>query len=495
MIVLSALYVLAVWALLPPELGAVDSGFFKEPGANLALGQGMTAAFGFGNPTAEPHLYAGYPPGLPLLYGGYVWLAGLGPSANAFFELALEAVIVLLAYRLLSRAFEGSPGWQAWALAILMLLALPARYTLSQGDRPDAAGLALALLALFPGVGTSRRLLGAALLAGLAMTFSLFCGLLAVAGIALRWVLAPHDRRPAFWRTAALGALGCLLPLTLAVAVLTAIDPSYAARFVAFVSSTTTEVGGDSSGWWQVFIRKSDGLEYQLDAARPAIALIGGTLLLAMARARIGSTRAFLALGLLWATVVFSLAVVPWNKLYAGLAAGLLLPALAVALPASVWSAPRPRAVLLLALLLLLLPRLPLEGYRRVVQAGLGPSYERMTAFLAGHPLEDRTGDGAIWIAVDPQLYFLVKPLGHRVFVSNFWQVGPADFTPLLDYVALAYGAGGAPQAPRLPTWWSAIEPQLEPLYRPDLPQFVTLFGQRLSNSSYSWEAELWQRR
>jgi hypothetical protein len=496
---IAAIYVVALSLFLPPPFGTVDTAFFKEAGANLAMGHGFTSAFAFGNPTAEPKLYAGYPPGLPLAFAGVAAVLGVSAEINAFFELALEAIVVLLAYALLSRAFREASACEVWCLFAVMLLALPARYILSHVDRPDPLGLIFALLALMPGVRTSRASWASALIAGLALVTSFIGGVLAIAGVGLCWILERAERRTPLWQMAGIGLLGSMLPLGLAVLILGSFDPNYPARLFGFLQTNTAPVlsaaGGTFERWWQEFSKQSHTLHYWLEYAKPSILLCVSSLLLWLAGRDLPKPKLALALLLLWTTVVFSIAVVPWNKLYGGLATGVILPALAVGLPAEFWRRRLSRQILLVALLSLALLRLPFEAYSRIAQASLGPSLERMEAALERERFEDSTGDGQIWIAVDPQAYFLIKPLGHRIFATNFWLVQPQDFVHLLDYVVMGYGPGGGPETPRRPLWWPEVEEEFELLYRPELPQFVTFFGFRLSNSSYSWETEIWQRR
>ncbi len=493
------LYIAAVMLLLPPDRGTSETFFFKDAGASMALGQGLTTSYNFGNPVGESRIYAGYVPGLPLIYGIYGWIAGVSPEANTLFELLVNGAVVLLACGLLLPSVTNGRAWERLVLVALLLLALPARYLLLIQDRPDALGLAFALAALWPDHSRRPSLSCAAFLAGLALLVSFFSGLLAISGIAFAWSLAPRDRRLPFWSLVGYGAVFSALPVLAVGAVLLFGNPDYGERLTGFVSLGTGSfadlLAGDLHSWAAALLHGSEKFSYWIYASLPLLGLAGATVLLWLARAVLGLRMTALGLLYAWLIVLLSVALVPYNKCYAAATAGFLLPLLVRSLPAAVWRAASPRRLLLFCLGLLLSIKLVVEAPGLLAQAGMGASYQRIQDFLATQSFEDRNGDGAVWLAVDPVVYFLFKPLGHGILSPDHPIISAATTMAVLDYVVLAYGGGGDPLAPRRPDWWPQIADSLELVYRPVLPQYIELFGQRLSNSSYSWEVEIWRRR
>ncbi len=496
---LSLTYVVASNLLLAPVPGNIDSQAFKDSGANLALGRGMTSALNFGNPTTDPKIYAGYAPGLSLVYGAYAALAGVSPAANSWFEAVVATLAACFAFALLLPALVSGPQVQRLAIPALFLFALLDRYISLFVDRPDALGLALALAAQLPRLASRPGTAVAAVLAGLAIVVSPICGVLAVVGIALRWVLAPDGERVSLPVVIALGAVGTAAPWLVAVAILQLADPSYLERLGSFasfgLSPFTALLSGDFAAWWDAFyVRGYSTLHHWLGTAMLLLAMGGCTLLLVSARPEVKGSRRALALLVLWGTAVFAAVVIPWSKLYSALAAGLLLPALTQALPSPLWRRRAPRTILFATVSALLVVQLPFSLQRLVSQASLESSYVRMRQVLAA-PLADRTGDGEVWISLDPFGYFLFKPLGYSLAISSAPGADAPAILARLDYLALSYIGSGDPLVPHRPPWWDEVVEDFELLYRPELPQLLTLWGIPFSNSSHTWEMEVWGRR
>jgi hypothetical protein len=63
---------------------------------------------------------------------------------------------------------------------------------------------------------------------------------------------------------------------------------------------------------------------------------------------------------------------------------------------------------------------------------------------------------------------------------------------PIVFY-ALNYDGSGDAFQPQTPPWWD--ENDYELLFKPNLPQRVTLFGQVISNSSITWENAIYETR
>jgi hypothetical protein len=90
--VLALLFWFGLTSILGPPLSGVDVFIFKEAGANLALHRGYVASGVPGSTDLIPHLYAGYTPGYPFLFGVFAAFAGVGAYSSAYFDLILASM-------------------------------------------------------------------------------------------------------------------------------------------------------------------------------------------------------------------------------------------------------------------------------------------------------------------------------------------------------------------------------------------------------------------
>jgi hypothetical protein len=472
----------------------VDAYFYKDPGSNLALGEGLTSAYNFGNFSGTKLLYAGYPPGMGIVFGGFGALFGISAIANTVFELLTASLIAITLASVLIRRFPIDARWDGNLLLLMLLLFVPTRYIVHWMDRPDGLGLLFALSALLPDLNRRGGAIAACMLTGLAALTSFICGALAGLSLILIWILSPHEVRLRFHVMAATAIVFAIVPWAIVLVSLNLLDPTYLNRLFGYVDIGTgsflTLLSGDFENWARVLLKGGDKTQYWLMHATELIGTLGLSALLVLAD--LGVTRKIVGLILLWCVVALSVVVVPWNALYPSLAVGVLLPATVKALPTKTWTVRRNRAILLTTIAGWLAIRLTLEGIGLVQLAGMRDSYGRVYSWLDANPLSDLNGDGEIWVGVSPTHYFIFKSRGYEILPLDF--VAISDAIEVLDYAALPYGGGGDPLQSWHPTWWALIEPAMALLYRPALPQFVTLFGYRISNSSYSWEVELWAR-
>src|SRR5438045_1153338 len=92
--------VFVLWALYlavsPPRIPSGDVICFKDPGINLARGEGLVSRLDPGNPTLEPKAYSNYPPLFPVLYAGFVRVFGINAKADEWFDFLITACASLL---------------------------------------------------------------------------------------------------------------------------------------------------------------------------------------------------------------------------------------------------------------------------------------------------------------------------------------------------------------------------------------------------------------
>ena len=514
---LLAVFIVAWFALfglvLAPPLGDSDTYFYKDAGANLALGHGLVSALTSGNPSFEPRLYAQYPPLLGVAFGAFGALFGVGPRQNVLFNLAVSSVLALLVFRLFSRR-DAPGGWRFYrpALAALVALSLPMAFSLGdgEGDRPDALGLVAAMAALLalgeaPGLG---RYFAAAFLAGVALEISPICGVLAAIAVAVFW-LSRRRRGVPFWRLAPVAAGGFALCPAVVTGVLLLLDPTWLDRFLGigaplaspqgenpylterliFLNLLTGHVGRFLAAYdWQN-IRQLGHLVQYVKLALVWAAMLGyGAWRLLATRSPFGLGSVLLAA----AVGLVPLLLMPYQVFYVGIVAGVVL-----ALFALVASPPEPAGLkaaqlaILAGLAGIVAVNAPLLARQLLYQAQLGPSLERMTETLA-RLKQQHVFDGKI-IAVPPELYMLFKQQGLEV-VSWY---GPYVDEPLarqrIAFFALQYYGTGDPLRPMFPAFWEAKNYEL--VYEPRLPQLATLFGRPISHSSVTWEAAIYRSR
>ncbi len=495
----AGLYFAANWLILGPLMGSSDTFAFKDAGASLALGQGFTTAWNFGNPSGERLLYAGYPPAYAFLAGVWFWLAGVSVEANSWFEVLLRVALAGALWCALAPVVRAGEGW---LLAVLLVLGLPSGMTGLGFDRPDALALILAIAALVPFArrATLAGAAGAALLAGATLLASPLAACLATAGIALQWLLAARSR-PGLLAMALVGLAGLLLPLGLTVALLSLVDPTYGGRLATFL----VEGGGGLSGTGAVgasfaaLLLQDPSLMLQrfLASFTTAHHWVNLVVLLAMAlvlagailRAPLpGAWRRAAALLMLGGLLFLTLIVFGWSRLYPVVTALYLVPLYASVLPRAASRAP---SWPLLALGVGLLLSAPLTALGLAQQTTLQPSLERMRDWLAGHPLQDVNGDGRVLVALDPSIHLLLREFGYDTLVWGQPTVSEAEILAHSDAFAFGFNGTGDPLRANYPTWWNAGAARL--LYHPALPQIPRLFGQPLARSSKTWEADIWE--
>ena len=495
--------------LLPPSPGGIDTHAYMDPGVNLATGRGLTSTFTYGNPSFEPRLYAAYPPGFPIIYAGYAVWAGTDIEADSAFKWLAAAALSLVAFLLLRRAFARDESAGEQLLAVVLLVGLPSRFLLLSDDRPDVTGLSLALAALLVRPSSLGRIAAAGLVAGLSFIVSPICGVLAVAGIAILWTLE-RTSRPPFLATACVGLVGLCLPMAVALLLGCMVERDYASRLGTYLVSggaedaagITTGAGdfmallrGDVSAWWRAFF--AEGLTTPHAWARVAllvIALTAASWLLVLARGSVGLGRVLGAGLILWASAFLALAIVPWNKLYAAIAAGSLLCAVVAGLPMASWQL-WSRRILLAGLSLMILVQLPFGALRIYSLAYMQDSYERMRGVVAAMELWDRSGEGRTIVQLDGFAYFLFKPRDVLLVPTVHPLSAEAALLAESDYFVFSFPGSRNPLQPHRPDWWPSVAGQFELLYRPRLPQQPKLFGVPLSNSSQTWEVEIWGRK
>ena len=145
--------------------------------------------------------------------------------------------------------------------------------------------------------------------------------------------------------------------------------------------------------------------------------------------------------------------------------------------------------IIVACLLLLTICELPYICREIVVAYQSGPSYYLMKEKLKQFP--QLNSKKSLLVATTAQNYFLFKGNGYDVVELGFLN-DPANRSHV-DIYALSFVGSGNPLKPMYPIFWDPNEYEL--IYRPSLPQQTKIFGYPVSNSSNTWEVELYKRK
>lgn len=500
---------IAAWFILygfflPPSLGGTDTYFFKDAGANLALGHGFTSVLTFGNPTFTPQIYTHYPPIYGLLFAAFSVLFGIGPLQDTLYNLATATLAAWFAFLVLSRRKQGE-GMGAYEIAILALtcLSVPTGFYGADVERPDALGLAAALgalLVLSDRPAASKYFL-AFLVAGLAFEISPVCGVLAVAGLGTSWLshrTHMDANKVPLWRLVALSVASfCVVPV-LVQGTTMAFDPTTARRLVGVILGTDTQ--RNTGGGYLLALLQGDlrtflsayGIATYEQAAQYAKLAIVAAAILGYSAWRIVATRSWRGIeGILpvLAVGILPVILVPYQSNYAGIAAGFILMLFATVVdPPDQRTGGATRLAIVLAYAGIFLVSAPTLVRTLLVQAQLGPSFQRMTETLTR--LKNEPEFQGKMIAVPPEKYLLFKQMGFNV-VNWYTPYLSAEVRQQIPLYALSYTGTGNPMQPGYPPWWVAKDYKV--LFEPQLPQIPTMFGFPLSHSSVTWEVSIYE--
>ena len=148
----AALFWGIVTCLIPPNFSGGDVALFRDPGSNLALEHRFEVPGLLYVGDLEPRLFAHYTPLVPLSYGLFASVFGVGPRVGTFFFLLINVAIVVLAFFLLDKARVRSR--LETAIRVLFVVLLPVLF--SEPDRPESAGIVLLMLTVMASLKDGR---------------------------------------------------------------------------------------------------------------------------------------------------------------------------------------------------------------------------------------------------------------------------------------------------------------------------------------------------
>lgn len=238
-----ALLAVGIWLIAilfsPPRLPGGDLICFKDPGINLARGEGLVSRLDPSNDTLTPKLYSNYPPLFAILYAGFVRGFGVGVKADEVFDFLGCASASILFW------FAASPGLRrtiSFALLAVLLLILPIGPFWSQRERPDALAFSLVLMSMIALNGRDMRwsFLSAGFFAGLNCCLSPYGAILSVLAVALLGLDRLRRNHLRCWFCILFSGLGFALPIVTLLALAWRYDAQAPLRFLAVASGRST---------------------------------------------------------------------------------------------------------------------------------------------------------------------------------------------------------------------------------------------------------------
>jgi hypothetical protein len=491
---------------LAPAFGHTDVYYFKDAALNFAEGLGLKTRFCYGNPSFAYRDYATYPPFYPIVFGLYARAAGISTTANQAFNSAV-AILVGLAgcvalWPTLTRI--GSGARRSVLVTFIGFAAVAFGFFAPANDRPDGLAAALGITAILMALrGTSSLSMAAAgSICAVTLFTSPFAGIWT--GVLLLLGLWAKRHTPSLrlalpdvaWLCVGGGATA-----TLSLALILWQLPGWFGGFfgVATGSNTHNETGG---GYFLALMRGdfhtwSQGFPYSMHGPlTPLLQLCAVSTVLAASiaadRWKHGNTGWAWRLVPLLVVSPLCLVTSPYQTHYPPMAAALLVTAWAAVVATRVGGPSRADSIaIVIAFSLVVVLAIPGRAGYLLQRTGTRASLERSVAFLARHRASMEATGG--FIAVSPSNYMAWREAGLHPLITVYPGLAEPANRISIHFVALAYPGSGNLMTPQ----GLELVPQGEyrRVFEPDLPQPTVVFGRRFSNSSQTWESEIFARR
>jgi hypothetical protein len=141
-----------VTCLIPPFFCGGDVFIFRDAGSNLAMEHRFVTSGLLYAGDLQSRLFAHYTPIVPMSYGLFATVFGVGQRTATFFFLLTNAVIAGLAFYLLDKAGVRSRLEKAIRIAFIVLLPV----LFSEPDRPESAAIVLLMLTVIASLNSGR---------------------------------------------------------------------------------------------------------------------------------------------------------------------------------------------------------------------------------------------------------------------------------------------------------------------------------------------------
>lgn len=486
----------AFFILTPPRIPGGDFICFKDPGVNLARGEGLVERASPANHSLEGKFYGNYPPLFPTLYGIYVYLVGLSPKSDQMFDFFIAAAAAVLFRRCLTRHGMAAPRLANNSILVLTILLLPVGPFWTQRERPDY--LAFVIIAssflLLPRTRAPFSYFLVGLVTGVNVLISPYAFVSNC--IALCFVLLLRDRfarsEPKKFLTHVWWlALGASLPLAGLFVILWMFDPSSLTRLTSsgLGHSTAGRAGigyflrllsGDVDGFLAAFSRY-DSFRYKWMLCHLLFTAVTTAVAAFILARKTTRARQWLSPAALLALAALPLCVFPYQPCYMSFTAALVLllfwELTRHSVQVSMWIVATSLAVMAGA-------ALPFTARDFFVAYSARASYQTMERVVQEIP---RHAERPLVAAVSAPAYFVFKRDGF--VVQDLAYLRRAEG---IDVLAVSFN-GEKIEGPRnYPEWWQAEELQL--VHFPNLDSTPRLFGIPVYRRVATWETAIFRR-
>lgn len=486
---------LVVILLLPPRIPGGDFICFKDPGVNLAFGEGLVERLSPANHTVEPRFYSNYPPLFPVLYGAYVYVVGLGPKTDEIFDLLLIASATVLFWASISEPVGAKTPlrFSVWTLALTILL-LPIGPFWTQRERPDYLAFIAAALSflIVSSRKRARRVLLAGFVAGLNIFISPYGFVLSCLGLVCLAIFAEDAvRLRSSLRVLLLSAAGMLPPVLCLLLVYLQSDPSALMRLVASGSGQSTQghaglgyfvtlLTGDVHGFMAAFSRfDSFRYKWMLCHLLFVSAIVTACVLWSPTYKLVPGW--FWRLGSLLIITAVPILIFPYQPCYMSLTAAVIVLLFVRIFPSRDFGPP----VAVISLACIAIIALPFTCREFVLAYVAHPSFralQRRADELAG------SAERPLLTAISAPTYFAFKRQGF-VVADISYIVDPRPF----DLFVFNFNNALVGGEHKYPHWWHANDFQC--IYSPPKEERPRLMHFTVGSRVASWLGEIWRWR
>lgn len=505
----SFLIFFALWLLsyliIPPTFSSTDIMYFKDAGNNFALGSGLVTRIGPGNSEIAPRFYANYPPLFPLIYGLFAKLFGVGPKVSRIFDLLLSTAASLAFWLVVQpRYSDRSTLIPSLLLLALLLAGMPAGPFWGHQERPDNLSFALMIASwAIAQSGHKYRIISSGLLLGINGLISPFGFIINYLGLILFYIIGKNKPKEGMTPLRLINYLfitgfSAALPISLGITLVLWYEPDFLVHFWAHTSGKS--IGGAGalgyfisllSGNLEFYLR-AFGTYTNLDQKIKLTYLILTTItiiyFLSTTITKHKQQNRILKIAIMFIAAI-PVIIFPYQVNYISLVAAVLIILFACLTKIEFRKAyVMQRWVILFCVFFINIFIIPYEIREMVVAWQSGPSFYRMRSVM--EDLNKSFAKKPIIVATTSQNYYLFK--GNGFDIVNIDCLGDPAKRSQVDIFALSFVGSRNPLKPNYPCYWDPGEYKLT--YHPSLPQQTKIFGHPISNSSNTWEMDLYIR-
>lgn len=415
---------------------------------------------------------------------------------NTIFDICLSAIAgIAFWFSIQPQFYDKRDRFPVYLLLIIILCTLPKGSFWVVHERPEALGFTLIIISiLIAGYDLNiKRAFAASIIIGINLMVSPFSGI--INGIALFIsFLAIRFSKGSFYLFNIflyfLASLtGIIVPILLVATIVYIHDPLAIPHFLGHALGTST--GGHSGLGYVLYGNYLKGF-FIYNIFSPKIRLlfllitiISSVIYLMLLK----PLHRKVNLLLLWSILFmgfFPILIIPYGNYYMSLTAALIMVLLArLSVIESEKEGKLLRWTIIIPLAFIAFFEILFIGREFIIAYENAPSFHRMQKVLNKY----KNYKNPLFVATSPATYFLFKGNGFDP-VNIYYLHNPHDIDRM-DLIALSYYGSQNPNKPNLISMVNSDK--YENIYRPILPQKTKLFGHVISNSSNTWEVDLYK--